>query len=101
MLIFSACFSAFQSLYPLSLLNGSLEEGKASLATSSAAIGRNLAAHQGYAVVTGDDWLDKKPTLKLTQLLLNTIPVIIILCMNKPVTVLSGWLYPLMLIHAL
>nr|AGO18319.1 paired box protein Pax 8 [Clarias batrachus] len=41
-----------QSLYPLSLLNGSLEEGKASLATSSAAIGRNLAAHQGYAVVT-------------------------------------------------
>ncbi|KAF5909434.1 paired box protein Pax-8 isoform X3, partial [Clarias magur] len=44
-----------QSLYPLSLLNGSLEEGKASLATSSAAIGRNLAAHQGYAVVTGRD----------------------------------------------
>ncbi|XP_058238464.1 paired box protein Pax-8 isoform X4 [Hemibagrus wyckioides] len=44
-----------QSLYPLSLLNGSLEEGKSSLATSSAAIGRNLAAHQGYTVVTGRD----------------------------------------------
>ncbi|XP_017314923.1 paired box protein Pax-8 isoform X1 [Ictalurus punctatus] len=41
-----------QSLYPLSLLNGSLEEGKSSLATSSTAIGRNLATHQGYAVVT-------------------------------------------------
>ncbi|XP_026778309.1 paired box protein Pax-8 isoform X4 [Pangasianodon hypophthalmus] len=44
-----------QSLYPLSLLNGSLEEGKSSLATSSAAIGRNLATHQGYTVVTGRD----------------------------------------------
>ncbi|GAA6067722.1 paired box protein Pax-8 isoform X1, partial [Tachysurus ichikawai] len=41
-----------QPLYPLSLLNGSLEEGKSSLATSSTAIGRNLAAHQGYTVVT-------------------------------------------------
>lgn len=49
-----------QSLYPLSLLSGSLEEGKSSLATSSTAIGRNLAAHQGYTVVTGDDWPDKK-----------------------------------------
>uniref|UniRef100_A0A8B9HL81 Paired box protein Pax-8 n=1 Tax=Astyanax mexicanus TaxID=7994 RepID=A0A8B9HL81_ASTMX len=44
-----------QSLYPLSLLNGSLEEGKSSLATSSAAIGRNLATHQGYTVVAGRD----------------------------------------------
>ncbi|XP_076868123.1 paired box protein Pax-8 isoform X4 [Brachyhypopomus gauderio] len=44
-----------QCLYPLSLLNGSLEEGKSSLATSSATIGRNLATHQGYTVVTGRD----------------------------------------------
>ncbi|XP_067293619.1 paired box protein Pax-8 isoform X2 [Pseudorasbora parva] len=35
-----------QSLYPLSLINSSLEDGK-----SSSAISRNLAAHQGYAVV--------------------------------------------------
>uniref|UniRef100_A0A4W4H1X0 Paired box protein Pax-8 n=1 Tax=Electrophorus electricus TaxID=8005 RepID=A0A4W4H1X0_ELEEL len=41
-----------QCLYPLSLLNGSLEEGKSNLATSSATIGRNLATHQGYTVVT-------------------------------------------------
>ncbi|XP_067293621.1 paired box protein Pax-8 isoform X3 [Pseudorasbora parva] len=37
-----------QSLYPLSLINSSLEDGK-----SSSAISRNLAAHQGYAVVAG------------------------------------------------
>ncbi|XP_064827311.1 paired box protein Pax-8-like isoform X2 [Oncorhynchus masou masou] len=41
-----------QTVYPLSLINGSLEDGKTSLSTSSAAIGRNLAAHQGYTVVT-------------------------------------------------
>ncbi|XP_017569645.1 paired box protein Pax-8 isoform X1 [Pygocentrus nattereri] len=41
-----------QSLYPLSLLNGSLEEGKSGLPTSSTTIGRNLATHQGYTVVT-------------------------------------------------
>uniref|UniRef100_A0A8C2A7W6 Paired box protein Pax-8 n=1 Tax=Cyprinus carpio TaxID=7962 RepID=A0A8C2A7W6_CYPCA len=34
------------SLYPLSLINGSLDEGK-----SASAISRNLAAHQGYTVV--------------------------------------------------
>ncbi|XP_029625186.1 paired box protein Pax-8 isoform X3 [Salmo trutta] len=44
-----------QTVYPLSLINGSLEDGKTSLSTSSAAIGRNLAAHQGYTVVTGRD----------------------------------------------
>uniref|UniRef100_A0A3B4EKC9 Paired box protein Pax-8 n=1 Tax=Pygocentrus nattereri TaxID=42514 RepID=A0A3B4EKC9_PYGNA len=44
-----------QSLYPLSLLNGSLEEGKSGLPTSSTTIGRNLATHQGYTVVTGRD----------------------------------------------
>ncbi|KAJ8379835.1 hypothetical protein SKAU_G00006130 [Synaphobranchus kaupii] len=42
---------AEQALYPLSLINGSLEEGKTSLSTSSAAIGRNLTSHQGYSVV--------------------------------------------------
>ncbi|MBN3296978.1 PAX8 protein, partial [Amia calva] len=36
-----------QALYPLSLING-IEEGK----SSSAAIGRNLTAHQGYSVVS-------------------------------------------------
>uniref|UniRef100_A0A8C7GS00 Paired box protein Pax-8 n=2 Tax=Oncorhynchus TaxID=8016 RepID=A0A8C7GS00_ONCKI len=44
-----------QTVYPLSLINGSLEDGKTSLSTSSAAIGRNLAAHQGYTVVAGRD----------------------------------------------
>ncbi|XP_069038295.1 paired box protein Pax-8 isoform X4 [Lepisosteus oculatus] len=44
-----------QALYPLSLINGSLEEGKAALSTSTAAIGRNLTAHQGYSVVSGRD----------------------------------------------
>ncbi|XP_010876135.1 paired box protein Pax-8 isoform X6 [Esox lucius] len=44
-----------QTLYPLSLINGSLEDGKTSLSSSSAAIGRNLAAHQGYTVVSGRD----------------------------------------------
>ncbi|XP_051522561.1 paired box protein Pax-8-like isoform X1 [Myxocyprinus asiaticus] len=37
-----------QSPYPLSLINGSLDEGK-----SGSTISRNLAAHQGYTVVTG------------------------------------------------
>uniref|UniRef100_A0A1A7XQS7 Paired box protein Pax-8 n=1 Tax=Iconisemion striatum TaxID=60296 RepID=A0A1A7XQS7_9TELE len=44
-----------QTLYPLSLINGSLEEAKTSLSTSGSVIGRNLSAHQGYAVVTGRD----------------------------------------------
>ncbi|XP_058876443.1 paired box protein Pax-8 isoform X1 [Acipenser ruthenus] len=39
---------AEQALYPLSLLNSSIEDGK----PSSAAIGRNLSAHQGYSVVS-------------------------------------------------
>ncbi|XP_052447665.1 paired box protein Pax-8 isoform X5 [Carassius gibelio] len=39
-----------QSLYPLSLISGSLDEGK-----SASAISRNLAAHQGYTVVAGRD----------------------------------------------
>ncbi|XP_076020178.1 paired box protein Pax-8 isoform X2 [Genypterus blacodes] len=39
-----------QTLYPLSLINGSLEEAKSSLSTSSSAIGRNLTG-QGYTMV--------------------------------------------------
>uniref|UniRef100_A0A8C5G0F6 Paired box protein Pax-8 n=1 Tax=Gouania willdenowi TaxID=441366 RepID=A0A8C5G0F6_GOUWI len=41
-----------QTLYPLSLINGSLEDAKTSLSTSNSAIGRNLSAHQSYTVVT-------------------------------------------------
>ncbi|KAJ0013087.1 hypothetical protein NQD34_017421, partial [Periophthalmus magnuspinnatus] len=41
-----------QTLYPLTLINGTLEEAKSSLSTSSTALGRNLAGHQGYTVVT-------------------------------------------------
>uniref|UniRef100_A0A8C5AAQ7 Paired box protein Pax-8 n=1 Tax=Gadus morhua TaxID=8049 RepID=A0A8C5AAQ7_GADMO len=43
------------TLYPLALLNGSLEEAKTGLSTSSATIGRNLTTHQGYAMVAGRD----------------------------------------------
>ncbi|KAJ3605685.1 hypothetical protein NHX12_027729 [Muraenolepis orangiensis] len=42
---------AEQTLYPLALLNGSLEEAKTGLSASSATIGRNLTTHQGYAMV--------------------------------------------------
>ncbi|XP_013859138.1 paired box protein Pax-8 isoform X1 [Austrofundulus limnaeus] len=41
-----------QTLYPLSLINGSLDEAKSSLSTSSSVIGRNLSAHQSFSVVT-------------------------------------------------
>ncbi|KAM9793777.1 paired box protein Pax-8 isoform X3 [Syngnathus typhle] len=40
-----------QTLYPLSLISGSLDEAKGGLSSSSSAIGRNLAAHQSYAMV--------------------------------------------------
>uniref|UniRef100_A0A3B3TG04 Paired box protein Pax-8 n=1 Tax=Paramormyrops kingsleyae TaxID=1676925 RepID=A0A3B3TG04_9TELE len=46
-----------QTLYPLSLINGGLEDSKAVRSASSAAIGRNLTAHQGYAVVAGRDMM--------------------------------------------
>lgn len=42
-----------QTLYPLSLINGSLDEAKTSLSSSSS-IGRNLSAHQSYTMVTGE-----------------------------------------------
>lgn len=41
-----------QTLYPLTLINGSLDEAKNSLTTSGSAITRNLAGHQGYTMVT-------------------------------------------------
>ncbi|XP_034048588.1 paired box protein Pax-8 isoform X5 [Thalassophryne amazonica] len=44
-----------QTLYPLSLINGSLEEVKNNLSASSSAIGRNLTAHQSYTMVAGRD----------------------------------------------
>uniref|UniRef100_A0A3B5KU62 Paired box protein Pax-8 n=1 Tax=Xiphophorus couchianus TaxID=32473 RepID=A0A3B5KU62_9TELE len=43
---------AEQTLYPLSLINGSLDEAKTSLSSSSSVIGRNLSAHPSYTVVT-------------------------------------------------
>lgn len=43
-----------QTLYPLSLINGSLDEAKTSLSTSSSTLGRNLTAHQSYTMVTGE-----------------------------------------------
>lgn len=43
-----------QALYPLSLINGSLDEAKTGLSSSGSAIGRNLTAHQSYAMVTGE-----------------------------------------------
>ncbi|XP_030006981.1 paired box protein Pax-8 isoform X7 [Sphaeramia orbicularis] len=44
-----------QTLYPLSLINGSLDEAKTSLSTSGSAIGRNLTGPQSYTMVTGRD----------------------------------------------
>ncbi|XP_077441945.1 paired box protein Pax-8 isoform X3 [Vanacampus margaritifer] len=44
-----------QTLYPLSLISGSLDEAKGGLSSSSSAIGRNLTAHQSYAMVPGRD----------------------------------------------
>ncbi|XP_014893459.1 paired box protein Pax-8 isoform X6 [Poecilia latipinna] len=40
------------TLYPLSLINGNLDDAKTSLSTSSSVIGRNLSAHPSYTVVT-------------------------------------------------
>ncbi|RVE65821.1 hypothetical protein OJAV_G00120560 [Oryzias javanicus] len=40
-----------QTLYPLSLVNGSLDDAKTTLSSTSV-IGRNLSAHQSYTMVT-------------------------------------------------
>lgn len=42
-----------QGLYPLPLLNSTLEDGKATLTPSNTPLGRNLSTHQSYPVVTG------------------------------------------------
>lgn len=42
--------SLLQALYPLSLINGSLDEAK-----GASAVSRNLAARQGYTVVAGNN----------------------------------------------
>uniref|UniRef100_A0A8D0G772 Paired box protein Pax-8 n=1 Tax=Sphenodon punctatus TaxID=8508 RepID=A0A8D0G772_SPHPU len=42
-----------QSLYPLPLLNSTMDDGKATLTPSNTPLGRNLAAHQTYSAVTG------------------------------------------------
>uniref|UniRef100_A0A8D0L170 Paired box protein Pax-8 n=1 Tax=Sphenodon punctatus TaxID=8508 RepID=A0A8D0L170_SPHPU len=41
-----------QSLYPLPLLNSTMDDGKATLTPSNTPLGRNLAAHQTYSAVT-------------------------------------------------
>ncbi|XP_069799953.1 paired box protein Pax-8 isoform X4 [Dendropsophus ebraccatus] len=43
---------AEQALYPLPLLNSTMDDGKSALTSSSAALGRNLSAHQGYSALT-------------------------------------------------
>ncbi|XP_057674927.1 paired box protein Pax-8 isoform X1 [Corythoichthys intestinalis] len=47
----SSSSKAEQTLYPLSLISGSLDEAKSGLSSSNSAIGRNLTAHQSYAMV--------------------------------------------------
>uniref|UniRef100_A0AAZ3P1V7 Paired box protein Pax-8 n=1 Tax=Oncorhynchus tshawytscha TaxID=74940 RepID=A0AAZ3P1V7_ONCTS len=78
-----------QTVYPLSLINGSLEDGKTSLSTSSAAIGRNLAAHQGYTVVTGK-------TLTMDGAL-SPLPELICFSCVYPAAALLQYVYILML----
>nr|XP_045004132.1 paired box protein Pax-8 isoform X3 [Jaculus jaculus] len=43
-----------QGLYPLPLLNSTLEDGKATLTPSNTPLGRNLSTHQTYPVVAAD-----------------------------------------------
>ncbi|KAM4676705.1 LOW QUALITY PROTEIN: paired box protein Pax-8-like [Discoglossus pictus] len=40
---------AEQALYPLPLLNNAMDDGKSALASTNAALGRNLSTHQGYS----------------------------------------------------
>ncbi|XP_030057559.1 paired box protein Pax-8 isoform X6 [Microcaecilia unicolor] len=44
-----------QGLYPLPLINSSMDDGKATLTPSSTPLGRNLSAHQAYSAVSGRD----------------------------------------------
>nr|XP_033805250.1 paired box protein Pax-8 isoform X3 [Geotrypetes seraphini] len=41
-----------QGLYPLPLINSSMDDGKATLTPSSTPLGRNLSAHQAYSAVS-------------------------------------------------
>ncbi|XP_066123793.1 paired box protein Pax-8 isoform X5 [Saccopteryx bilineata] len=50
-----------QGLYPLPLLNSTLDDGKATLTPSNTPLGRNLSTHQTYPVVTGREMVG--PTL--------------------------------------
>ncbi|XP_077650800.1 paired box protein Pax-8-like [Urocitellus parryii] len=50
-----------QGLYPLPLLNSTLEDGKATLTPSNTPLGRNLSTHQSYPVVAGREMVG--PTL--------------------------------------
>uniref|UniRef100_A0A2K6CT09 Paired box protein Pax-8 n=2 Tax=Cercopithecinae TaxID=9528 RepID=A0A2K6CT09_MACNE len=50
-----------QGLYPLPLLNSSLDDGKATLTPSNTPLGRNLSTHQTYPVVAGREMVG--PTL--------------------------------------
>nr|XP_045004140.1 paired box protein Pax-8 isoform X10 [Jaculus jaculus] len=50
-----------QGLYPLPLLNSTLEDGKATLTPSNTPLGRNLSTHQTYPVVAGREMVG--PTL--------------------------------------
>nr|DBA32121.1 TPA: hypothetical protein GDO54_007864 [Pyxicephalus adspersus] len=46
---------AEQALYPLPLLNNAMDDGKSALASSNAALSRNLSTHQGYSALSGRD----------------------------------------------
>ncbi|XP_039707682.1 paired box protein Pax-8 isoform X4 [Pteropus medius] len=50
-----------QGLYPLPLLNSTLDDGKATLTPSNTPLGRNLSTHQTYPVVAGREMVG--PTL--------------------------------------
>uniref|UniRef100_A0A8C9Q1X0 Paired box protein Pax-8 n=1 Tax=Spermophilus dauricus TaxID=99837 RepID=A0A8C9Q1X0_SPEDA len=51
----------YDGLYPLPLLNSTLEDGKATLTPSNTPLGRNLSTHQSYPVVAGREMVG--PTL--------------------------------------
>ncbi|XP_056427266.1 paired box protein Pax-8 isoform X2 [Hyla sarda] len=46
---------AEQALYPLPLLNNTMDDGKSALTSSNATLGRNISAHQGYSALSGRD----------------------------------------------
>ncbi|TNN81157.1 Paired box protein Pax-8 [Liparis tanakae] len=74
-----------QTLYPLSLINGSLDEAKTSLSTSGSSIGRNLTAHQSYAMVTEVTSTSPSPNMALSNLAFVDLQAL-----QKPVSVSSS-----------